>query len=92
MDKDFIVISNIELENIKKEIKNDIKKSYEQMHLFLKEHQDLLNETQKVMNTIENEENEEYINKLENLYINSKWITSFLSGFFLSTIINFFFL
>ena len=36
MEKEFIVLSNIEFENIKKDIKKDIERSYENIHLFLK--------------------------------------------------------
>ena len=94
MEKEFIVLSNIEFENIKKDIKKDIERSYENIHLFLKEHQCLLKETQKVINQIteKDEEDEEDKNNLEKLYHDSKLVTAFVSGFFLSTIINFFFL
>ena len=41
MEKEFVVLSNIELENIKKEIKKDIEESYKSVHQFLYEHQNL---------------------------------------------------
>ncbi len=94
MEKEFIVLSNIELENIKKEIKQDIESSYQNIHHFLKEHELLLNETRKLLNNMDKEEEKSpiEIDNLEDIYNNSKLITAFLSGFFLSTIINFFFL
>ena len=93
MEKEFIVLSNKEFENIKDEIKKDIERSYKNINIFLKEHQTLLQETQKVINRMKSEEDyEEENNSLEKLYHDSKLITTFLAGFFLSTIINFFFL
>jgi len=93
MEKEFIVLSNKEFENIKDEIKKDIERSYENIHHFLKEHQTLLEDTQKVINRMKSEEEyNEKNNSLEKLYHDSKLITTFLAGFFLSSIINFFFL
>ena len=94
MEKEFIVLSNIELETIKKEIKQNIESSYQNIYHFLKEHELLLNETRKLLNNVDKEEEKSLsdIDNLEDIYNNSKLITAFLSGFFLSTIINFFFL
>lgn len=93
MEKEFIVLSNKEFENKKDEIKKDIERSYENIHHFLKEQQSLLEDTQKVINRMKSEEEyNEKNNSLEKLYHDSKLITTFLAGFFLSSIINFFFL